>query len=195
MLLGLSNEGYFLGDFWKISLGPPFALFQKMRVLGNVAKIAITWSFGTFFSLCIISGYNLQDNDICARVLLAFWSEGYFLGDFWKTSFGLPFALFLKRQVLNDFPKIAITSPLGPFLSRCLCLNLLQCLHFKCILIKGYCHCASVLLGLLNEGIFLGDIWKISFSSPFALFQKMRLWGDLTKSAITWPFGYYWSRC
>ena len=33
--LGLLNEAYFLGDFWKISLGSPFALFQKMRVLGR----------------------------------------------------------------------------------------------------------------------------------------------------------------
>ena len=36
--------------FWKILkkifLGPPFTLFQKMRVLGDVAKIAITWTFG-----------------------------------------------------------------------------------------------------------------------------------------------------
>ena len=31
VLLGLSNEDYVLGDFRKISLGAPFALFQKMR--------------------------------------------------------------------------------------------------------------------------------------------------------------------
>ena len=46
MLLGLSKEGYFLGDFLKISLGPPFPLLRKMRVLGDLAKIAITWPFG-----------------------------------------------------------------------------------------------------------------------------------------------------
>ena len=46
MLLGLSNDVSFLGDFSKISLGPPFALFQKLRVLGDTAKIAITWPFG-----------------------------------------------------------------------------------------------------------------------------------------------------
>ena len=39
--MGLSNEGYFLGGFLKISLGPPFAVFQKMRVLGDLAKIVI----------------------------------------------------------------------------------------------------------------------------------------------------------
>ena len=31
--------------------------------------------------------------------------------------------------------------------------------------------------------------------SPFALFQKMRVLGDLAKIAITWQFGYFWSRC
>ena len=50
MLLRLSNEGYFLGDFCKFSLGPPFALFQKMRVLGDIAKISLTWPFGLFWS-------------------------------------------------------------------------------------------------------------------------------------------------
>ena len=46
MLYGFSNDGYFLGDFCKVSLGPPFALFLKMRVLGDLAKITITWPFG-----------------------------------------------------------------------------------------------------------------------------------------------------
>ena len=48
--MGLSNEGYFLGDFLKISFSPPFALFQKMWVLGDLAKIAITWLFGLVWS-------------------------------------------------------------------------------------------------------------------------------------------------
>ena len=46
VLLGLSNEGYFLADFLKISVGPPFALLRKMRVLGDLSKFAITWPFG-----------------------------------------------------------------------------------------------------------------------------------------------------
>ena len=48
VLLGLSNEGYSLSALRKISLGPPFALLQKMRVLGDFAKIAITWPFEHF---------------------------------------------------------------------------------------------------------------------------------------------------
>ena len=35
-----------MGDFLKISIGPPFALFFKIRVLGDLGKIAITWPFG-----------------------------------------------------------------------------------------------------------------------------------------------------
>ena len=48
--LGLSNEGCLLGDFGKISLRPPFAFFQKMRVSGDLKEIAITWPFGHFWS-------------------------------------------------------------------------------------------------------------------------------------------------
>ena len=50
MLLGLSNEGYVLGDFSNLSFGPLFALFAKMRVLGDVKKIAIIFPFGHFWS-------------------------------------------------------------------------------------------------------------------------------------------------
>ena len=49
-LFGLSNEGYFLGDFLKISPGPPFKLFPKMRLFGYLEKIAITWQFRHFLS-------------------------------------------------------------------------------------------------------------------------------------------------
>ena len=50
VVLSLLSEGYFLGDFRKTYLGPPFALFQEMRVLGDLAKIAITSPFGLFWS-------------------------------------------------------------------------------------------------------------------------------------------------
>ena len=39
------------------------------------------------------------------------------------------------------------------------------------------------------------SLWKISLGSPFVLFQKMRLLGDFSKIAITWPFGHFWSCC
>ena len=80
-----------MGDFLKISIGPPFALFKKMRVLGDLAKIVVTWPFGhfssrfcekTLSSLCTLSAYKLEDNVISARVLLSLLSQRYFLGDF-----------------------------------------------------------------------------------------------------------------
>ena len=55
--MGLSNEGYFLGDFCEISLVPLFALFQKMRVLGDLEKIAITWQFGHSLSRVLRQNY------------------------------------------------------------------------------------------------------------------------------------------
>ena len=91
MLLGLLNEGIFLGDFLNISFGPPFALFQKVRGLGDLAKIVVTWPFGHFWSRglrqnpfqslhfkCIL----LMDNAIGERVLMGLLSEGYLLRDF-----------------------------------------------------------------------------------------------------------------
>ena len=36
--MALLSEGYLYGDFYKSSFGPPFALFQIMRVLGDLAK-------------------------------------------------------------------------------------------------------------------------------------------------------------
>ena len=53
VLLGLWNDCYVLGDFLKIFLGPPFALFRKMLVLGHLLKIAITWPFGRLWSCCL----------------------------------------------------------------------------------------------------------------------------------------------
>ena len=36
----------FWAIFEKFFLGPPFKRFQKMRIFGDHAKIAITWQFG-----------------------------------------------------------------------------------------------------------------------------------------------------
>ena len=55
----------------------------------------------------------MEDNDICARVLLALSNRAYFLGDFLKISLGPPFPVFQKMGILSDLPKIAITLPSG----------------------------------------------------------------------------------
>ena len=51
-----------------------------------------------FSSLCSLSAYKLENNAICARVLLGLSNEGYFLGDFWKISLGPPFCPFPENS-------------------------------------------------------------------------------------------------
>ena len=77
-----TTSGFFkrgLLFFLKIFPGPPFALFQKMRVLGDLEIIAITWQFGHSLSRC------LQQNraqSLHFKSILAVSNEAYFLGDF-----------------------------------------------------------------------------------------------------------------
>ena len=72
-----------------------------MRVLNDLAKIPITWPFENFAkmfsSVCTLNAYKLEDNAICARVLLGLSNEGYFFGNFFKISLDPPFALFLEN--------------------------------------------------------------------------------------------------
>ena len=98
------KRGLLSGPFLKnFSLVPPLHFFRKcgfwvtlrkLPYLGYSGSFAAAFCAKLFFSLCIISGYNLEDSDICTRVLLGLSNEGYFLGDFLKVSLGPPFPLF-----------------------------------------------------------------------------------------------------
>ena len=118
--------------------------------------------------------------------------------NFWKIfeKFSLvpPFFFFQKMRVLNDLAKIPITWPFGNFWSSCLRKNVLPSLHFKCVLLRGKCHLRQCAFGPFKRGLIFGRFLKISLGPPFALFQKMRVLGDLAKIALTWPFGQFWSR-
>ena len=143
--VGPFQRGLLFGLFLKKFFSSP--LFSENAGFGwpwkNCHNLAIRALFAAAFcgkifcSLCTLSAFQLDDNAICARVLLSLSNEGYFLGDFWKISLGPPFALFQKMRVLGDLAKIAITWPFGHFWSRCLRLNLLQSFQFKSILITG----------------------------------------------------------
>ena len=50
-------------------------------------------------------------------------------------------------------------------------------------------------VGPFKVGPIFGRFLKNFPRSPFALFHKKRVWGDLAKIAITCPFGHFWSRC
>ena len=121
-------------------------------------------------------------------------NEVYFSEDLRKISLGPPFALFQKMRVLNDLAKIPITWPFGNFWSRCLNQNIFPSLHFKCVLLRGKFHLRQCAFGPFKQGLIFGRFLKISLGPPFALFQKMRVLGNLAKIALTWPFGHFWSR-
>ena len=88
-LWAFSARASFWAIFEKFSLVPPLHVFRKMRVLGDLAKIAITWSFGKFWcrffapkSSPVFALQVQRDNAICASVLLGLSIEVFFLEDF-----------------------------------------------------------------------------------------------------------------
>ena len=73
--------------------------------------------------------------------------------------------------------------------SRSLQQNVVLCLHFKCILIRRWCH--------LRQGVFEAPIvgllfWAFCLGPPFAKSQKMADLGVLAKFVITRLYGYLW---
>ena len=91
-------------DFLKVSLGLTFAFFPNMRVLGDLPKIAITWSI-----------YYLEDNVISARALLRILSEGYFLGDILKFPLDPPLHFFRKCGFFMTLRKLPYLGYSGTF--------------------------------------------------------------------------------
>ena len=180
------SEGYFLGDLWKISLGPPFALFLKMRVLGDLGKVAITLPFLHFSSRCL--RLNLLQSLYFKCILV--WAKCHLR----QSAFGP----FKRRLLFGRFLKNFFWSPLCTFSENAgfgwPCLN---CHNFSiraakifsslCTISAYYLQdnaiCARVLLGFWREGHFLGDFLTGFLGPPFALFQKMRVLGDVAKLA------------
>ena len=110
---------------------------------------------------------------------------------FWAFSLGPPLAKSQKMADLGVLAKFVITRLYGHLWSRSLQQNLLLCLHFKCILIRRWCH--------LRQGVFEAPIvglhfWAFSLGPPLAKSQKMADLGVLAKFVITRLYGHLWSR-
>ena len=78
----------------------------------------------------------------------------------------------------------------GHLWSRSLQQNVALCLHFKCILIRRWCH--------LRQGVFEAPIvgllfWAFSLGPPLAKSQKMADLGVFAKFVITRLYGHLWS--
>ena len=183
--------------FWAFSLGPPLAKSQKMADLGVLAKFVITRLYGHLWSRSLQQNLLLCLHFKC--ILIRRWChlrQGVFEAPivgllFWAFSLGPPFAKSQKMADLGVLAKFVITRLYGHLWSRSLQQNLLLCLHFKCILIRRWCH--------LRQGVFEAPIvgllfWAFSLGPPLAKSQKMADLGVLAKFVITRLYGHLWSR-
>ena len=136
--------------FWAFCLGPPLAKSQKMADLGVLAKFVITWLYGHLWSR------SLQQNVVPSLhfkcILIRRWChlcqdvfEAPIVGLlFWAFSLGPPLAKSQKMADLGVLAKFVITRLYRYLWSRSLQKNVVLCLHFKCILIRRWCHLRQV---------------------------------------------------
>ena len=92
---------------------------------------------------------------------------------------------------LGVLAKFVITRLYGHLWSRSLQQNVALCLHFKCILIRRWCHLGQ---GVFEECIVGLLFWAFSLGPPLAKSQKMADLGVLPKFVITRLYGHLWSR-
>ena len=183
--------------FWAFSLGPPLAKSQKMADLGVFAKFVITRFYGHLRSR------SLQQNAVlCLHfkcILIRRWCnfrQGVFEAPivgllFWAFSLGPPWAKSQKMADLGVFAKFVITRLYRHLQSLSLQHNAVLCLHFKCILIRGWCN--------LPQGVFEAHIvgllfWAFSLALPLAKSQKMADLGVFAKFVITRLYRHVRSR-
>ena len=168
-----------------------------MADLGVFAKFVITRLYGHLRSRSLH-----QNALLCLHfksILLRRWCnlrQGVFEAPivgllFWAFSLGPPLAKSQKMADLGVFAKFVITRLYGHLQSRSLHQNALLCLHFKCIIIRGWCN--------LRQGVFEATIigllfWAFSLGPPLAKSQKMADLGVFAKFVITRLYGHLWSR-
>ena len=182
--------------FWPFCLGAPLAKSQKMADLGVLAKFVITRLYGHLWSR------SLQQNVVlCLHfkwILIMRWChlrqavfEAPIAGlPFWAFCLGPPLAKSQKMTDLGVLAKFVITRLYGHLWSRSLQQNVVLCFHFKCILIRRWCH--------LHQRVFEAPIagllfWAFCLGPPLAKSQKMSDLGVLAKFVITRKYGHLWS--
>ena len=188
-IVGLLLKAFFLG--------PPLAKSQKMADLGVLAKFVITRLYGHLWSRSL-----KQNVVLCLHfksILIKRWCH-LRQGVFEARKVGLLLKLFFLDPALAKSQKMADLGVLAKFVrtrlyghlwSRSLTQNVVLCLHFKCILIRRWCH---LRLGVFEASI-VGLLLKAFSSGPFlAKSQKMADLGVLAKFVITRLYEHLWSR-
>ena len=183
--------------FWAFSLGPPLAKSQKMADLGLLVKFVITRLYGHLWRRKLQQNVPLWLHFKC--ILIRRWCdlrqvvfEARIVGLlFWAFSLAPPLAKSQKMADLGLLGKFIITWLYGHLWRRKLQQNVPLWLHFKCILIRRWCH--------LRQGVFEARIvgllfWAFSLGPPLAKSQKMADLGLIGKFVITWLYGHLWRR-
>ena len=117
----------FWAIFEKFPLVPSLYFFYKMRVLGDLGKIAITWPFPHFWSRCLRQ--NLLQLFHFKRILntgecllhqsaIEPFKQAHLFWRLLKNFFWSPLCSFSENEGLGVLAKIAITWPFGQFWSR-----------------------------------------------------------------------------
>ena len=175
-----------------------------MRVLNDLAKIAITWPFWHFRIRCLRQNVFQCLHFICVEIRGKCHLRQFAFGPFKR---GLLFGGFLKNFPWSLLCTFIENASFGWPCKKCHNLAIRALLEPPSapksspvfgVQVDTYYRIMTfspVLLSLWSEGYFLGDFLKVSLGLPFAFFPKMRVLGDLPKIAITWPFGHLWSRC
>ena len=128
------------------AIDPPLTKSQKMADLGVLAKFVITRLYGHLWSRSLQQNVVLSLHFKC--ILIRRWCylcqdvfEAPIVGLlFWAFSLGPPLAKSQKMADLGVLAKFVITRLYGHVWSRSLQQNVVLSLHFKCILIKRWCH-------------------------------------------------------
>ena len=138
--------------FWAFSLGLPLAKSQKMADLGLLGKFVITRLYGHLWRRKLQQNVPLWLHFKC--ILIRRWCDlrqGVFEARivgllFWAFSLGPRLAKSQKMADLGLLGKFVITRLYGHLWRRKLQQNVPLWLHFKCKLIRRWCH--------LREGVF-----------------------------------------
>ena len=132
-----------------------------MTDLGVLAKFVITHLYGHLWSRSLQQNLFLCLHFKC--ILIRRWyhlCQGVFEAPivsilFWAFCLGPPLAKSQKKADLGVLAKFVITWLYGHLWSRSLQQNVVLCLHFKCILIRRWCH--------LPQGVFEAPIVGLLF--------------------------------
>ena len=182
------------GCFWSPYSRPTFLSIFPWSPLG---KISENGRFRCPRQICHNSAYgnlwsrSLQQNvALCLHfkcILIRRWCH-LRQGVFEAPIVGLLFwAKSQKMADLGVLAKFVITRLYGHLWSRSLQQNVALCLHFKCILIRRWCHLRQSLFEAPIVGLLF---WAFSLGPPLAKSQKMADLGVLAKFVITRLYGH-----